>query len=55
MIMKKTNLNEAKDFGYVSPAIESCELILESAVLSASTTGNTEGYKFNQMDDDFWM
>lgn len=55
MIMKKTHLNEAKDFGYVSPAIESCQLILESAVLSASTTGNTEGYTVNEVENDFWM
>ena len=52
--MKKTNYTQKVSSEYVSPAVECHNLIMEGSVLTASTTGDHEAYR-NQNVDDFWM
>lgn len=52
--MNKTRFNVTNDSGYVSPAIESCQLLLDTCILTSSTMGTAEGYWTEELDD-LWM
>ena len=54
IIMDKTNYTQKVNSQYVSPAVEFIHIILEGSILAASTTGDHEVYK-NQNVDDFWI
>lgn len=52
--MDKTNYKQKVNSQYVSPAVELLHIIVEGSVMAASSTGDHEGYK-NQNVDDFWI
>ena len=53
--MKKTTFNRVSDLRYVSPQIQTCQLAPETCIMAASTSGDTEDYKVEQLPDDLWM